>query len=174
MTNTPAILRNERGAAAAEMALVLPLLLAIMFGAMEVGNYFLNEHILVKAVRDGARYAARQNFSNYSTCSGSVGNPVLADTRSVVKTGLLAGGTDRLVNWAATSISVTMSCKTTAAGQTMGGIYNGNRNSGGTLIGAPVVTVNAIVPYTPVLASIGFSAKGLKLNASQEAAVTGI
>ena len=156
------------------MALVLPLLLTIMFGAMEVGNYFLNEHILVKAVRDGARYAARQNFTNYSACGGSVGNPVLTDTRNVVKTGLLTGGTDRLVNWAATSISVTMSCSTTAGGQSMSGIYKENRNSSGTLIGAPVVTVNAVVPYTPVLAAFGFKGAGLKLNASQQAAVMGI
>ena len=36
---------------------------SLMFGAVELGNYFLNEHSLVKAVRDGARYAARQDFS---------------------------------------------------------------------------------------------------------------
>lgn len=156
------------------MALVLPLLLAIMFGAMEVGNYFLNEHILVKAVRDGARYAARQNFSNYSTCSGNVADPVRANTRNVVKTGLLSGGTNRLVNWTDASISVTMSCTTTAGGQSMSGIYKENRNSSGTLIGAPVVTVNAVVPYTPVLAAFGFKGAGLKLNASQQAAVMGI
>ena len=49
---------DRRGAAAAEMALVTPLLLVILFGAVELGNYFYNEHIVVKAVRDGARFAA--------------------------------------------------------------------------------------------------------------------
>ena len=47
---------------------------------VEIGNYFLDEHILVKAVRDGARFAARQNFSNYSACTGAVADPLLTDT----------------------------------------------------------------------------------------------
>ena len=51
--------RDSRGAAAAEMALVLPLLLVILFGSLELGNYFMNEHTLIKAVRDGARFAGR-------------------------------------------------------------------------------------------------------------------
>jgi hypothetical protein len=66
-----------RGAAAAEMALVLPLLLIILFGSLELGNYFMNEHTLVKAVRDGARFAGRQTFTNYTSCSGSPGGTVL-------------------------------------------------------------------------------------------------
>ena len=174
MTLLDRLFRDVRAAAAAELALVLPLLLIIMFGAFEIGNYFLDEHILVKGVRDGARFAARQNFSNYSACSGAVGNPVLSDTRNVVKTGLVSGGTDRLPYWAATTISVTMTCTTTAGGQTMGGIYTGNKNSAGALIGAPIVTVSATVPYTPVLRSFGFRGVGLNLNASEQAAVMGI
>lgn len=150
------------------MALVLPLLLIIMCGSLEIGNYFLDEHILVKSVRDGARFAARQNFSNYAACTGAVGDPVLTDTRNVVKTGLASGGTDRLAYWSATTISVTMSCATTAGGQTMSGIYNGRAS------GAPIVTVSATVPYTPVLKSFGFRGTGLNLNASQQAAVMGI
>lgn len=173
MTLLRLLARDVRAAAAAELALVLPLLLIIMFGAFEIGNYFLNEHILVKAVRDGARFAARQDFSYYpnGTCNGtstSVGDPVLTNTRNVVKTGLVASGTDRLPYWAATSISVTMVCTTTAGGQTMRGIYQGRTS------GAPIVTVNATVPYTPVLRSFGFSGVGLNLNASQQAAVMGI
>jgi len=162
------LVHDIRAAAAAEMALVIPLLLIIMFGALEVGNYFLNEHILVKSVRDGARFAARQDFSNYSACTGSVSDPLLSNTRNVVKRGLLAGGADRLANWAATSISVTMICSTTAGGQTMSGIYRGRAQ------GAPIVIVNATVPYTPVLGSFGFSGIGLNLNASQQAAVMGL
>lgn len=162
------LFREVHAAAAAEMALVLPLLLTIMFGAFEIGNYFLNEHILVKAVRDGARFAARQNFDNYSACSGAVGDPILTNTRNVVKTGVIAGGTDRLPYWTATTISVTMACTTTTGGQTMSGIYRGRTS------GAPIVTVSATVPYTPVLNSFGFTGAGLNLNASQQAAVMGL
>ena len=100
--------RCTSGAAAAEMALALPILLVLLFGSAEIGNYFMNEHILVKAVRDGARYAARQDFSNFSSCSGAPGGTVDADTKNVVMTGLVSGGTNRLRNWNATTITVTV------------------------------------------------------------------
>ena len=38
---------DSNGAAAAEMALVMPLLLIIMFGAMELGKFFLDQHVVV-------------------------------------------------------------------------------------------------------------------------------
>ena len=63
--------RCKSGAAAAEMALALPLLLILICGCAELGNYFLDEHRLIKAVRDGARYAARQDIGNFTACSGT-------------------------------------------------------------------------------------------------------
>ena len=166
--------RCTSGAAAAEMALALPILLVLLFGCAELGNYFMNEHILVKAVRDGARYAARQDFGNFSSCSGAPGGTVEADTRNVVMTGLVSGGTNKLRNWNATTITVTASCQTTAGTTTLGGIYTGNKNSSGTLIGAPIVTVSATVPYSPILQAFGFTGRGYNLNATQQAAVMGI
>jgi hypothetical protein len=53
---------NKRGAAAAEMAIILPLLVTLMFGSFEVGKYFLDAHRVQQAVRDGARFAGRQGF----------------------------------------------------------------------------------------------------------------
>jgi Flp pilus assembly pilin Flp len=167
------LLRDVRAAAAAEMALVTPLLLVLMMGGLETGNYFYNEHTLLKAVRDGARYAARQNFTYYDACSGQVGEPVLTNTRNLVKTGLLAGGSDRLMDWDATTIDVTMNCATTAGGQTMLGIYR-DRKVGGVLVGAPLVTVRASVPYVPVLSMFGFTGVGMVLNADEQAAVMGL
>ena len=67
------------------MALVMPLLLILMMGSVELGNYFYNEHKLVKSVRDGARYAARQAFTNYASCSGSAADPVFSDTKLMVR-----------------------------------------------------------------------------------------
>jgi Flp pilus assembly protein TadG len=158
--------RDLRAAAAAELALVMPLLLALMFGAVELGNYFYNEHILLKAVRDGARYAARQSFTYYPDgCSGSVGEPVLTNTRNLVKTGLLTGGTNRLPDADSATISVTMIC--TAIATPMLGIYKGRASP-------PRVTVSATVPYTPLVASLGFDSSSLSLNASEQAAVMGL
>ena len=154
--------------------MVAPLLCVIMIGSVELGHYLYNEHILAKAVRDGARYAARQGFTNYD-CSGEPSATVRDNTRELVQTMVLAGGDDRMVNWAATTISVTERCETSATDmanstQTMSGIYDEL-----SLGGAPVVTVSATVPYTPVIgASFGFSSAGLNLNASQQAAVMGI
>ena len=164
-----------RGAAAAEMALVLPLLLIILFGSLELGNYFMNEHTLVKAVRDGARFAARQGFTNYTSCSGSPGGTVVADTRNVVMNGYLSGGSIVTPNVQASDISVTASCKSTAGGQTMSGIYAGRDLNGDTQNDALIVTVSASVSYRPILSSaFGFSGVGMSLNAVSEAAVAGM
>lgn len=178
MTSARQLFRSKKGSAAVEMALVLPLLLGIMFGSVELGNYFLNEHKLVKAVRDGARFASRQNFSYFDCASGSVASAVTGPTEQLVRTGLPSGGTDSLSGWSAGTFNVTVACQSQVTtgkdadgadiNQPMGGIYSGSVN------GAPVVTVSASVPYTPVLASFGFDAAGFSLNASQQSAVMGI
>src|SRR5438874_6023127 len=85
------LIRDLRGNAAAEMAMVTPLLLILMLGCAELGNYFWNEHTLLKAVRDGSRFAARQPFSNYTTCSGAPAGTVVSDTKNVVMYGYLSG-----------------------------------------------------------------------------------
>ena len=162
------LVRDTRGSAAAEMAFVLPLLLMIMFGSAELGNYFMNEHSLVKAVRDGARFAARQDFGNYTSCSGTPAGSVQADTRNVVMRGYLSGGTIITPNIQAANVSVTTSCVTTASGQTMSGIYLGRAG------GAQIVTVTANVTYRPLFAAYGFRGVGIQLNASSQAAVAGI
>ena len=157
-----------RAAAAAELALVMPLLLLLMTGAVELGNYFYNEHILVKAVRDGARYAARQDFSNYNACSGSVGEPIFTNTRNLVGTGVLAGGSDRMMNWGAATFTMTMDCTATAGGQAMTGIYRGRAS------GVPRVTVSASVPYPSFFGVLGLTSSSLRLNATEQAAVMGL
>jgi Flp pilus assembly protein TadG len=155
------------------MAIVAPLLLAIMMGSAELGNYFLSEHILTKGVRDGAIYAARQNISaNYACGAGSQPAPtsITNNTKALVRTGQLSGGTDRLPNWTSqnTTFTVTYSCATAAGGTTLGGLYNGNSGN------APIITVTAQLPYHSVMARLGFPATNLHLNATEQAAATGI
>ena len=151
------------------MALVLPFLLVMLFGSVELGNYFMNEHSLSKAVRDGARYAARQSFVDYASCGGEPGGTVVDDTRNIVMNGYLAGGTAVLTpNIEADDISVTTTCSETANGEDMDGIYRGRDD------GAQIVTVSASVDYRPILGSFGFDGLGSSLNARSQAAVTGI
>lgn len=168
--------RDTRGVAAAEMALVTPLLLALMFGSFEVGKYFYDEHKLVKSVRDGARYAARQRFTNFTACTGAVPPTVAAETKLIVRKGsLTATDPDLLPNWdaAGTTFSVNMSCRPTftdaGTDYTASGIYAGMAG------GAPSVTVTVKLPYKPVIGSaFGFSGLNYSLNASQNAAVAGL
>ena len=47
--------RGERGAAIVEMALVLPLLLALLLGVLVYGHYFMLAHSVQQAANDGAR-----------------------------------------------------------------------------------------------------------------------
>src|SRR3546814_14553595 len=64
----------------------------LMFGSFELGIYFLDEHVVLKAVRDGARYAARQNFTTMP-CSGT---PTAdAAIKNLVRYGNIAGSGDR-------------------------------------------------------------------------------
>lgn len=46
---------SPRGAAAVEMAIILPLLLAITFGLIEFGLLMYNQQVITNAAREGAR-----------------------------------------------------------------------------------------------------------------------
>lgn len=70
--------RKERGQGLLEMAVVLPVLLILMLGVVEVGYALRNYLRVVNANREGARFAARGQFGD-----GQVGERVL-----------VSGGTD--------------------------------------------------------------------------------
>ena len=161
------LLVETRASAGVEMALSLPILLTLLFGSVGLGNYFMNEHSLVKAVRDGARFAARQSFTSYADCS-TVDTTIRDNTRNVVMYGYLSGTNVLTPNIVASDITVATSCASTVGGQTMQGIYRGRT------AGAQIVTVSATVSYRSVLGvAFGFSGAGMHLNAASQAAVTG-
>lgn len=166
--------RNRRGAAAAELALMLPLLLVIMLGSLELGNFFMNEHTLVKAVRNGARFAARQPFTNYTTCNGQVNDPARAATKNVVMKGYLDGGTIITPNIELSDIQVTTTCKSSVGDQSIGGIYFSRDVDSDGQKDAQIVTVSAQVDYLSVVGILGFNAPTVTLNAKSEAAVMGM
>lgn len=157
--------RDDCGSSAVEMALVTPMLLVLMLGSFELGKFFLDEHTLAKAMEDGARFASRQPFTEYTGCAPS--STVVQNTRNVSRTGQVAsGGTPRLNYWTnQATITVSVTCDTTG---TYSGIYKGGS------LGAPVVTVSAAVPYTPLFARMGFSSVALTLRAQAQAAVSGV
>lgn len=158
------IAADRRGSAAAEMALVTPLFLILTFGSFEMGKYFLDEHVVSKAVRDGARYAARQNFSTMP-CGGTPTGD--SQIKNLVRYNNTAGtGDPRLTYWASnTTITVTITCDSSG---TYTGIYSGLAG------GARRVTVAAAVPYTGLFGIVGINSTAFSLNASSQAAVMGL
>jgi Flp pilus assembly protein TadG len=163
------LVRDEGAAAAAELVLALPLLLVLIWGPIEIGNYFMDEHMLVKGVRDGATYAAHQDITKFNCTNNTIDATVVSDTQNIVRSGALSGGTDRLRNWGSATFNMTLNCTTTAGTTTLGGIYS--FNTGGLV---PVITIDATVPYSPVLGNLGFRPATLSMNAKQQATVMGI
>lgn len=155
--------RDRSGAAAAEMGLVVPLLLLVMFGSFELGRYFLDAHTAQKAVRDGARYAGRQSFSEMP-CGGTATDE--AAIKNLVRTGTTAsGGVARLAYWTnPATITITITCDSSGT-YSAAGIY--------TVVagGARRVTVSASIPYSNLF---GFPLNIATVNARSESAVMGI
>ncbi|MCC6480552.1 MAG: pilus assembly protein [Sphingomonadaceae bacterium] len=162
----PRLINCTAGTAAVEMALVTPILMVLMFGAFDLGNYFLQQHIVTKAVRDGARYAGRQSFAEFAGCTPS--STVEQRTRNITRTGIVAnGGTPRIANWTnPASITVAAACDTSG---TYTGIYTD------VAIGAPRVTVSAMVTYNSLFGQFGLLTNAtVNMRAQSESAVMGV
>ena len=168
-------MRDRDGSAATEMALVTPLLLALMFGSAEVGNYFLNQHALTKQVRDGARYASRLTLSPTYDCPDEVFADPQAEEKiaNVTKTGTVNGtGTGRFPAsaWSnvcpgSSAIDVSVRC---VPEDTYEGIYSQLDGD------IPVVKVSANIDYESILGTLGFNTDGYCLRAESEIAVAGL
>src|SRR3954451_6289870 len=106
------LFRNEHGAAAAELALIAPVLIVLTFGSMEIGYYFYSEHVVVKAVRDGARFASRETFDEFTCPAGTIDPTIESDTQKVTRTNTVDGtGDPRLPNWTNdSSVTVRLDC----------------------------------------------------------------
>lgn len=163
----PSLVRSQSGAAGAEMALMVPLLLTLMFGSFELGNYFYSQHVVTKAVRDGARFASRA-FPIDVSCATLPGGPV-GITRTMTRTGQVSGGTARLAGWTDDlSVSV-VPVPYTNLNLVGSGIYKGRDTN------ICTIRVTARVKYVPILKTLGLANTGdLYLNASSEAPVVGI
>lgn len=175
------LLRDMRGAAAAEMAMVLPLLIIIMFGSMELGNYFMQEHVVVKQVRNGARFASRLSLSSDYSCPTTIFDADKSEEETgltpdqqiinVTRTGRVDGsGTARFAEDAepcgdASAVAVTYRC---ADSDEFGGIYTALDGD------VPVVKVAASYRYDSLFNKLGFDATNLCVTAESEVPVAGL
>ena len=83
--------RTHRGVATIEFAICAPLLFFLLLTTAEMGRLLFQYNTLMKAVRDGARYAAAHASSNNSTGTVSIGTQLENETRNLVVTGNIAG-----------------------------------------------------------------------------------
>ncbi len=154
--------RNQSGAAAAEMALIIPLALALIFTTFDGAYYMICEHRVVKGVRDAARYAARLDLTNYA-CPGGTFAGNAATVQNLARTGKLSGGTAAVPGWVNSNVTIAVTC---ASGQ--GGIYLA---TGGN---APKVRISTRVVYPSFLGSLGFTSSTIHIAAAAQSPVIGL
>jgi Flp pilus assembly protein TadG len=77
---------NERGAVAAEFALLLPVLLTILFGIIEFGMIMYSREVITNASREGARAGIVQAFPK-----PTAGDVTAVATNYLVGTGINPG-----------------------------------------------------------------------------------
>ena len=158
-----AFLRRTRASASSEFALALPMMLPLIFGSMEAGNFFWSQQKLTQAVRDGTRYAARLDYTD--VCP-SLATGVEANIKNLTRTGQLDGNSyAKLRGWQDSQITVTVNCGSFAST----GIYESLGGAGA------IVSVEAKgVPYYSILGQLGVLNDAYKLGASAHAPVIGI
>lgn len=162
MTAFRRLVADSRASAATEMALVTPLLLLLLFGTFEVGNYLLSEHVVQKGVRDAARYASRLPISAYPACDPTPAAEL--QIQRIARTGAPDGTALRVRGWTAdTMTTVILSCDISG---THTGIYTVYPFPDG----VPTITVSASVPYQSLF-GIGIGSTSLTMNAGSQAAI---
>lgn len=156
--------RDRSGASAAELALVLPFLLFMLVGAIEIGRLLHDYQVVSKGVRDSARYLARQDW-NCGSAGAAVGT--FSDTFqvTVAKHLALTGQIDvggvagksltasppaadlSLGYWSdPNSITVEIDCVNRTNAAITGGAFQGAYLESGDYV--PIVRVEADVPFT--------------------------
>jgi len=152
--------RSKEGTPSVEFALYLPILVLILVGVSEFGRAVMQSTILEKSLRSGALYAARSNLP-LSAAS-------LAEIQNVVQNGNPDGTGNFLIDgWGDTSASITISVSNyTLASETS--VLGSNQ--------LPVITIDASVPYQPILGDIMavLGMGGIVLNLSHEQAHIGV
>lgn len=167
-------LASTSGAAAAELALMLPLLTVLMFGGMEMGGYLWAEHQVLKSVRSGARFAGRQDFANFACDATDVGG---ADTavRNMIRTGTTDGSGDPVVRtWLSNDegISISVVCQPDADYGTSGIYADLSGLDTPTIESARYVAVKVELPYPSFFADLGYL-NGRDIVASAQSPVVG-
>ncbi len=125
----PCDLARQRGLAAVEFAIALPLLLLVLLATAEIGRMLSQYDTLTKAVRDGTRYLA-SNVLSGSTSTVIITSQVQTQTQNLVVTGNVNGTGSALL-----------------PGLTVGNVTVSNAGNG-------YVSVSASYTYQPMLGAL--------------------
>jgi Flp pilus assembly protein TadG len=69
---TKGFVAGQEGAAAVEFALILPILIFLVLGGMDLGHKYYMQHLITNASREGARYAAKYTGTAAAPTSAAV------------------------------------------------------------------------------------------------------
>jgi TadE-like protein len=166
------------GTATVEFVLILPLLLVVFALVFDGGRMLADYHAVSKSVRDATRFLARTEAGSGACTPRSLdrGRPNVASAIRLVLTGRIDGdpATDNLIGgWragdlseAATGIAVSIECLNNA-GAALDGLYAG-------VLGIPLVTIRARVPFRFGPARALGLGPGFSLNVAHKSALTGV
>lgn len=168
-------LREEDGSPAAEFALLVPMLVVLLFGGFESGNFMWSQHKLIEGARQGARYASRLPIESFCEGTRPATSSVADNARRAIQvltaTGQLPDAQGepvtkpRVGNWDPDDVEVTPDC----AGFTASGIYTQLGHEG------PVVVVSTgTVAYDSLFNGLGTIDNTFGLSARSSSAVIGI
>lgn len=161
--------RDERGGPLAELALILPFLLILLFGAFEIARLLWLQYMITKGVQDAARYAARHpaSIDSGSCVPGSAAwTNVVTNAQTIATRGDLAATTLHYSAFTPSTVTVAVNCVAPA-----GSMVTSNPGAGANV---PIVVVSAAVPVT----DIGFfkfvSATAITLRAEHRELAVGL
>jgi len=161
---------DRSGNAGAELALLLPLLLVLLFVGLEAGHFIWTQHKLAEAVRNGARYASRLDIDEFCPTFSTLARDRIV---LVTRTGQLDDSAAKplVPGWTSGEVTVTVTCDAFVKTGIFADMSDGTKG--------PLITVMAKdVPYPSLFHELGAveldRTKPLKLGAKASAAVIGL
>lgn len=142
--------RDRSASPLAELALVIPFFVVLIFGCYEAGRLFYYQNILTKSVHDAARFAARHpDVIDPSSCvPGGGWASVQTNAETILKNGSLASANAIMPGMGAATVSITVSCVATQQKMVTSNVTDGTNTD------IPIVIATASVPVP----NIGFFA----------------
>ena len=137
--------RARQGVASVEFVMILPLIVLMLFGTIDIGRLLFDYHVVSKSVRDTTRYLTRINSAtlDLSACPNVIGAVPIAAARNLALTGSVDGSSPNLLQYWTDPLSVTVSCRD-IPNDADPKIYQGFF---GTLDKIPSITVSATVSF---------------------------